>query len=388
MRFHIAFVVRCKISSKNLLESEACKILRQSLTKFILFRYHFRMRFLIVKTSAIGDIIHSFPVVEYLHARFPGAQIDWVVEKAYEDLVAAHPLIHKVFTISSKKWRGAFHRFSTWKEIRELRSSLSSYDILFDLQGNTKSALVTAIVKAKEKVGFGWKTAAEKLNLLATRSRYDVSRAMSAQQRYLKLVQSHFGDETLFEPQGACLKLKKEEEERISSLLHASSPRYMVAFGSKWRNKKVSEETLKGFLHLVNEEAHPHFFFIFSGEEEKKVAEELHALFPENSLTVGNLTLPLWQGLMHHMDLVIAMDSAALHLCGTTKTPSFSVFGPSNASVFKPLGSQHTHFQRSCPYGRTFVERCPILRSCPTGACIRDVSAEELFQAFRIHSTI
>jgi heptosyltransferase-1 len=83
------------------------------------------------------------------------------------------------------------------------------------------------------------------------------------------------------------------------------------------------------------------------------------------------------------MDCVIAMDSAALHLCGTTLTPSFSVFGPSAASIYKPLGSQHTHVQGFCPYKQEFIQRCPLLRTCKTGACIKNLQAEELFQHFR-----
>jgi heptosyltransferase-1 len=74
------------------------------------------------------------------------------------------------------------------------------------------------------------------------------------------------------------------------------------------------------------------------------------------------------------------MDSATLHLCGTTSTPSFSLFGPSSASIYKPLGEHHVAFQGSCPYGRTFVKRCPILRTCKTGACMKDLTAKRIFQ--------
>ena len=101
------------------------------------------------------------------------------------------------------------------------------------------------------------------------------------------------------------------------------------------------------------------------------------------SVVVDRLPLPTWQNLMDEVDLVIAVDSSALHLCGTTSTPSFSIFGPTSQRVFKPMGERHFAVQGSCPYGRTFEKQCPVLRSCPTGACIKELTVEELFEAFQ-----
>lgn len=335
--------------------------------------------FLILKTSSIGDIIQTFPVVQYLRSKMPDARIDWIVEEEYADLVSSHPLVDEVFTIGTRRWRSAIHKFSTWKEIEEFRSSLSTYDVLFDLQGNTKSALVASMISAKEKVGFGWNSLPEKMNFFFMRKKIEVEEGLPIQKRYLHLIQGYFKDTEPFDLQPCRLKL--ESDKRVEELSDLPRPRYMVAFGSKWPNKRLAEETLQAFLTIIDQEHHPYFLLIYSDEREKKVADDLHALFPKSSRVLGNLTLPLWQRMMFEVDLVIAMDSAALHLCGTTKTPSFSIFGPSLASIYKPLGEQHVHLQGSCPYRRVFKKRCPVLRTCPTGACIRDIEASALFKA-------
>lgn len=340
------------------------------------------LSFLIVKTSSIGDIIQAFPALQYLHKKYPKASIDWVVEEEYADLVAAHPLITNVFTVGTRRWRSAPFQFSTWKELLKFRASLPPYDAVFDLQGNTKSALILSMVKAKEKVGFNWASVPEKLNFFFTSKKFHIPEGLPIQQRYLQLVQSYFKDPGSLTPEPTLLNLSEEEEKKLASFTNLPRPRFMVAFGSKWDNKRLSDEALKGFLTLVDQKHHPYFFFIWGSEKEKKVAEELQQMFKENSTALGALSLSLWQRLMFEMDLVIAMDSAALHLAGTTKTPSFSVFGPSLASIYKPLGPQHAHIQGSCPYNRTFGRRCPVLRTCPTGACIRDLSAEEVFINF------
>ena len=165
------------------------------------------MNFLIVKTSSIGDVIQTFPILEYLKKRYPDAWIDWVIEKEYLDLVQAHPLVRRAIPFSSRTWRKALLPLSTWKEMKEFSRLLrqETYDVLFDLQGNTKSGLITALAKAKEKVGLGRKSVPEFPNLFATTRRIDVDGCLQVQQRYLQVVQMYFEDGRNFIPQGADL---------------------------------------------------------------------------------------------------------------------------------------------------------------------------------------
>lgn len=88
------------------------------------------------------------------------------------------------------------------------------------------------------------------------------------------------------------------------------------------------------------------------------------------------------QHLMSNMRLIVTMDSLPLHLAATTSVATFSIFGASLGKRFAPVGEQHHFFQGACPYGRTFTNRCPILRSCKTGACIRRLSGKQIFEAY------
>ncbi len=340
--------------------------------------------FLIIKTSAIGDIIQSFPVIEYLREKFPGCTIDWALEKRYEDLLTAHPFVRHVFTIDSYRLRKNWYLPSTFKELFAFRRKLRafSYDAIFDLQGNAKSALITSFATGSAKIGFGWRSVPEKLNLLVTNHRFNVSESVNVQKRYLFLVQNYFQDSGSFTSQGINLRLSPKEEKELSRFNFDHNMNIMVAFGSKWENKQLSPETLIKFLQKIDHAYKPYFFFVWGSTKEKEQAESLTQLFPETSCILGNLSFALWQGIMRRMDSVIAMDSAALHLCGTTTTPSFSIFGPSASSVYKPLGSQHAHIQGACPYNEKFIQRCPILRTCKTGACMKDLQADALFKQF------
>ena len=340
---------------------------------------------LIVKTSAIGDVIQTFPVLEYLRRKFPDARIDWVVEEGIAPLLRSHPLIDYVIEIKSKAWRKTPFQSETRKEFCAFSKVLRSisYDLLFDMKGNAKSAVVTGCARAKSKIGFGWKSVREKSNLLVTTHRLNPPSDLPIRAKYLHLVQRFFGDLETFEAQGVKLKLSEAEQARLNGLrLSREKARFMVCFGSKWPNKRMDRDTLTSFLEKIAADCDPSYFFIFGDEEEKRLAENLSLHF-QNSVSLGDLSLPLWQALMWEMDGVIAVDSAALHLCGTTQTPSFSVFGPSLASCYKPPEERHLAVQGTCPYGKTFLSRCPILRTCSTGACIRNLQVDTLFAAYK-----
>lgn len=343
------------------------------------------MNFLIVKTSSIGDVIQTFPVLEYLKKRYPDAAIDWVVEKEYLGLVEAHPAVRRAIPFSSRTWRKALFPLSTWKEMREFSAMLrqENYDILFDLQGNTKSALITALAKSREKVGLGWKSVPEFPNFFATRRHIEIDNFLQVQQRYLQVVQKFFADPDPFMPKGADLRLTPEDKAQLASLIVSDRPRVMVACGSRWANKKLADKTLVEVVQKISKQDNPYFYFIGGSVAEKTMADQLHDLFPQRSKSIGGLSFPLWQALMREMDLVIAVDSAALALCGMTQTPSLSFFGPSLSSVYKPLGDHHVAWQGTCPYGQKFTARCPLLRTCKTGACLKSASADQLLVSIK-----
>ena len=343
-------------------------------------------KILIVKTSSIGDVIQAFPVLNYLRWKFPHATIDWMVEKNGYDLLSSHPELNEAISIDTKKWRRSLFSKENRQEIKAFfkRLSQKKYDLLFDLQGNSKSALFTMMANAKEKVGYGFQSVPEKPNLLATKQRFNISPMLNVQVGYLQLVQRYFNDADPFVWKGIQLKLNEMEEKRMHDVFQSQEkkPIFMICFGSYWSNKRLTEETLVAFLKLIDQQFSPSFLFIFGNEEEKRIATSLENLFPKRGKALGELSLCLWQRIMGKVDCVFTMDSASLHLCATTSTPSFSVFGPSSSLVYKPIGEHHRAFQGVCPYSKTFDKRCPILRTCETGACMKELNAHSIFKAF------
>jgi len=102
------------------------------------------MRLLIVKTSSLGDVIHTLSAVSDAAAASPGLVCDWLVEEAYREVPAWHPAIRRVIPCALRRWRRAplaAWRSGEWSRFRaDLRQD--AYDLVLDSQGLIKSAFL------------------------------------------------------------------------------------------------------------------------------------------------------------------------------------------------------------------------------------------------------
>lgn len=291
----------------------------------------------ILKTSALGDIIHCYPALAFLKEQ--GARVTWVVEKRNSELVRRHPLVDRVLIVDTKK--GLFNI----KALRDTR-----YDTIYDLQGNIKSGVLLGLMRGRSKVGF--QKPAEWPNKLFTRTHIAVPKGQNIREDYLSIVNP---ENVPFSYQPTLLEISMQDEEIVEEW--ADKGRILVAPGARWPSKIAPLEML-----------HPHLeskdlLISWGSDQEKHLAEQLKKMHPSAKL-LPKLSLPALQHLMAKMDLVVAMDSLPLHLAGETGVPTLSFFGPSSALKYKPLGDYHTVIQAACAEGRTFEKRCKKIRKC------------------------
>ena len=103
------------------------------------------MKILLVKLSSLGDVVHALPVVQDIRAALPDAQIDWVVEKSFAPVLALNPDLHRIIPCEIRRWSKSPLAAATRQEWRVFRAALQqdAYDAVIDLQGLTKSAVVS-----------------------------------------------------------------------------------------------------------------------------------------------------------------------------------------------------------------------------------------------------
>ena len=117
------------------------------------------MNILIVKLSAIGDVIHTLPALNAVRKAYPQAHITWLIEEAAYDLVDGHPALDRVLVSKRKRWSKEL-RSSSWlnaiKEGYNFTKALrdTPYDLILDFQALLKSGILIALARGKRKVGF------------------------------------------------------------------------------------------------------------------------------------------------------------------------------------------------------------------------------------------
>jgi heptosyltransferase-1 len=108
-------------------------------------------RILIVKLSSLGDVVHAMAAVQDIRRAYPTAQIDWVVERAFAPLVARCEGVQRVIPCELRRWRKAYFSAQNRKEWSAFKAELQAqaYDAVIDLQGLTKSALLSWLAQTK-----------------------------------------------------------------------------------------------------------------------------------------------------------------------------------------------------------------------------------------------
>lgn len=113
-------------------------------------------RILIIRLSAIGDVVHTLPSLEVIRAEFPEARIGWIVEELSAPLLEGHPAIDQLYVIPKRRWRGRWAK--VWRSevmpfFRRVRAD--GWDTAIDFQGLSKSGLVAWASGAKTRIGYG-----------------------------------------------------------------------------------------------------------------------------------------------------------------------------------------------------------------------------------------
>ena len=112
-------------------------------------------RILLIRTSALGDVVHCLPVLTALRRRFPEARIGWVVEEAMAPVLAGHPHLDELFVVRFRPWRRRLLRARTRREVAALRAALRRFapQVALDLMGNHKAGLVARGSGAPRRLG-------------------------------------------------------------------------------------------------------------------------------------------------------------------------------------------------------------------------------------------
>lgn len=329
-------------------------------------------RIALIKPSALGDIVHTLPVLTALRERYPDAAITWVVNKAYEPLLIGHPHLTETLAFDRGSVRRGFRAGFTAivhcaNELRRRR-----FDLVLDLQGLLRTGLMTAATAAPVRIGFA--AAREGARHFYTK-RIEVPDAetIHAVDRYWRMIEA-------IDAGGSAKRfvLPVRSEERAAAereLAGLPRPWLALAVGSRWLTKQWPPEY---FAELANRAftANGGSVILVGVADDTPLSQQVQSGLrgPSVDLT-GKTSLPRLTAILALADVMIANDTGPLHLAAALGRPCIAPYTCTRTAKHGPYGVTGRGVETTVECGGSYLKKCPHgLR------CLADLTPPRLWE--------
>jgi heptosyltransferase I len=336
---------------------------------------------LIVKLSAIGDVVHTLPLLEALRKNFPGATIDWLVEEEAGRILEGHEAIDRVIVSRRKSWQRELlrsgRRTDPMREIlrflKELRSR--EYDLVIDMQGLLKSGILTGLSRGRRKIGFTW--AREGSTLFLSEAPYPVDQhRQHAVERYLKAA------EILGCAVGSWqgrIPVRESDRKQVEALLreHGLTGKTLAAVNpmARWETKLWDEERFALLAQRLRGELGLSVVFTGSAGDRPVIERILGRMTGKAFNLAGQVGLKALAHLYSLCSVVVSTDTGPMHIAAAMNCPVVALFGPTAPWRTGPYGQGHRVIREEMECSPCFRKRCSH-RSCMKG-----ITVEKVFRA-------
>jgi len=309
---------------------------------------------LVVRLSAMGDIIHTLPAVAALREAFPHVTLGWVVEERWAELLctlryprsgrrsAERPLVDRIHTVKTSEWRHAMFSFNTWQQMAVGLSELRGvqYDAAIDFQGAVRSALLARWSGAP--IVFGDAQPRENAASMFYSRKIETSRSHVVEQA-LDLAQGVIA--TL--PAGAMAAKRPETavefpvdadaEGKVNDLVADVAKFAILNPGAGWGAKQWPVERYGTVAKALARDGIRSIVNYGPGEEELATAVETASdgMAQKVSCSIAELI-----ALTRRASLLIGGDTGPMHLAAALKVPVVAIFGPTNPARNGPFGTR------------------------------------------------
>jgi len=278
-------------------------------------------KLLIVKTSAFGDVIQTFYVIEDVRRLRPDCRIFWCVDSRFEGLVNLHPGVVRAIGLPLERWKSNWYNPATWvsilkftKEIRQI-----DFDIALDLQGMYKSALICFLSGAKRKIGRTNFSSVEGFSNLFLNELYDLTREKGLAGRLRAFAGTALGYSHKNLKLQSGLQSKTTGSSEICFIIGASAenkkwPKY------RWREVLalfLSDEYFDNF----------NFFILWGNSQEKQTAEWLSRQAARVTIADSMKTTVQLASYFRSCKLVLGVDTGPNHLAAALGVSVVMIFG-------------------------------------------------------------
>lgn len=332
------------------------------------------MRVLIVKTSSMGDVIHTLPALTDAVKAIPHIRFDWVVEEAFAEIPAWHPAVDQVIPIAWRRWRKNLKAPQTQEAFKAFVKRLREreYDLVLDAQGLVKSALLTRAARGRS-AGLDWGSAREPLASLL----YQKKCSVNFYQHAIVRMRAIFANLLNYElPQTV-----PDYGVPRSLFLENSGEDYLVFLhGTTWETKLWPESYWIALAKLAERQGLA-VKVLWGNAEEEARAKRLAQAAP-NLTVLPRQDLKGSAKVLANARAVVAVDTGFAHLAAALDVPGVSVYGPTNPDYSGALGRNQICLAANFPCAPCLKRDCTYQGRAQTSpACFTEVNAEKVWKA-------
>jgi len=341
-------------------------------------------KILLIRLSAIGDVVHCLPALDALRRRYPNAHIAWAVEEAASSLLEGHPQLNEVIVLPRKSWARSLGNPLKWPGLIGGVAGFFSkmhghnFDLSIDFQGNFRSGLVSWLSGAKVRLGRGRGHSKEGSHVFATHHHIPPARVHRVE-RALGLVEL-LGVDTAdakgiipIDPRARESVAKwlagiKEEENGRLVVMHPGTS----AFGAlkKWDWEKYSDLAKR----LVREDGR-FVVLTWGNEREKKECDLIAGAAGERVYAAPTMSLRELVALIDKAVMFIGVDTGPLHIAAALGTRVLGLYGPKDPVIYGPYGEGHIIVRSGVP-----CSPC-TLRHCEEVICMKKLAVKDVHLA-------
>ncbi|SLM61355.1 MULTISPECIES: lipopolysaccharide heptosyltransferase RfaC [Dickeya] len=295
------------------------------------------MRVLIVKTSSMGDVLHTLPALTDAMQVIHGIEFDWVVEEGFAQIPGWHPAVDRVIPVAIRRWRKNWFSAPVRAERAAFKQRLREkrYDAVIDAQGLLKSALLVTRLAHGNKHGLDWKSAREPLASWFYQYRHPVARQQHAVERIRALF-------------AMSLNYRKPAEQgdyaiaaRFLSTSVADTSPYLVFLHATTRDEKHWPETHWRELIALTAPTGLRILLPWGAEHEHQRAQRLAEGFAHVEV-LPKLTLEQVAAVLAGAQVVVSVDTGLSHLTAALDRPNITLYGPTDPGLIGGYGKNQT----------------------------------------------
>ncbi len=353
-------------------------------------------RILIVRLSAIGDVVHTLPALATLHRKLPGAFLGWAVDDRAAPLLFDHPLINRLHVLPVTVWeRENWSIARRWKALRQFGSELAhtGYDVTLDFQGLSKSAYLAFLSRTKKRIGFAGNRESREISAWLNNIRIRVPDEIShIVHRNLALLESLLGEPVALtgDPKKDFpIKIPDQDHTAIAEFWRKNGwanhfcPVFIYPF-STWVTKVYPHAQVIAVAKLLRKRILGPVLIGWGGPQEGEQAKQIVAAVneecPNSAVCAPRTSLTEQAALIERCTVVIGPDTAAIHTAAALGIPVVSWFGASDPRRNRPYGANHRVLTvKDLTCRPCWEKKCRLVPE--KLACLKRISSEQVVEA-------